>query len=208
MSRMEHDNVVSRPSQSSHSTFDMPQLSRKQALRAQIAEFDAEIETYEAEVRATQALIIMRKGDRQRAINELEAMHHTNKGKGKADTGINYGKEEFEWTRGLKAKMKEVFEIDNFRLCQQGCVPRQLISVPSESSISGSVTPTWMGEISSALCPQVPQLALHVSRTCLTSCYRRRKVSHISTSCSAPTWLHTSHFPTHITHHGPDPTSS
>jgi ATP-dependent DNA helicase Q1 len=99
-------------------------MARKQELRAKVAHLDAEVETYEAEIRTTRALISLRLEERRRAIDELEAMHHTNKGKGKVNQGINYGNEEFEWTRGLKAKMKEMFGIKEFRLCQQGCVLR------------------------------------------------------------------------------------
>ncbi|KAF9460286.1 ATP-dependent DNA helicase [Collybia nuda] len=116
----EHEDMVSQRVPSFSSKPDQPQLSRKQALHARIAEYDAEIENYEAEILSTRALISLRKEDRQRMMEELESMHHTNRGKGKVNTGINYGKEEFEWTRGLKVKMKEVFGIGNFRLCQQG----------------------------------------------------------------------------------------
>jgi ATP-dependent DNA helicase Q1 len=42
------------------------------------------------------------------------------KGKGKArQDGIDYTLE-FDWSYELKARMKKVFGIDNFRLCQQG----------------------------------------------------------------------------------------
>ena len=41
------------------------------------------------------------------------------KGKGKAK-GINYMTEPFDWSEGLKARMKAVFGIQSFRLCQEG----------------------------------------------------------------------------------------
>ena len=42
------------------------------------------------------------------------------KGKGKARESINYMTEPFDWTEGLKARMKAVFGIQSFRLCQEG----------------------------------------------------------------------------------------
>ena len=42
------------------------------------------------------------------------------KGKGKAKEGINYMTEPFDWSEGLKARMKAVFGIQSFRLCQEG----------------------------------------------------------------------------------------
>lgn len=42
------------------------------------------------------------------------------KGKGKAKEGINYMKDAFDWSEGLKARMNAVFDIKSFRLCQEG----------------------------------------------------------------------------------------
>jgi ATP-dependent DNA helicase Q1 len=42
------------------------------------------------------------------------------KGKRKAKEGINYMTEPFDWSEGLKARMKAVFGIQSFRLCQEG----------------------------------------------------------------------------------------
>ncbi|KNZ74262.1 ATP-dependent DNA helicase Q-like 2 [Termitomyces sp. J132] len=38
----------------------------------------------------------------------------------RGSNGIDYTRKEFEWTKGLKAKMMDVFGIGNFRLCQEG----------------------------------------------------------------------------------------
>jgi ATP-dependent DNA helicase Q1 len=46
----------------------------------------------------------------------------SNKGKGKMTGGINYEDGDFLWISSLKKKMKNVFGIDSFRLCQLGCV--------------------------------------------------------------------------------------
>ncbi|TFK39324.1 P-loop containing nucleoside triphosphate hydrolase protein [Crucibulum laeve] len=47
-------------------------------------------------------------------------VHSKNKGKGRQKSGIDYMNDEFDWMAGLKGRMKAVFGIDNFRLCQQG----------------------------------------------------------------------------------------
>jgi hypothetical protein len=44
------------------------------------------------------------------------------KGKGKMTGGINYENGDFAWMSSLKKTMKNVFGIDNFRLCQLGYV--------------------------------------------------------------------------------------
>jgi len=62
--------------------------------------------------------------DVQELRRELKQLSGADKkGKGKAkDVGIDYGHDAFEWAKGLKDQMKRVFGIDNFRLCQEGCV--------------------------------------------------------------------------------------
>ena len=55
--------------------------------------------------------------ERQLAQSDL---HVDAKGKGKAKEGINYMTEPFDWSEGLKARMKAVFGIQSFRLCQEG----------------------------------------------------------------------------------------
>lgn len=35
---------------------------------------------------------------------------------------INYMEREFQWSKQLKSKLKKIFGIDDFRLCQKGCV--------------------------------------------------------------------------------------
>jgi ATP-dependent DNA helicase Q1 len=99
-------------------------LDRRQKLKEDIAATDAEIQQYEEEIRALRALVSLKRDERSGFVRELEATHasHLGKGKGKAKAkqGIDYGAEEFEWSQGLKAKMKEVFGIKDFRLCQKG----------------------------------------------------------------------------------------
>ncbi|GLB39373.1 putative ATP-dependent DNA helicase [Lyophyllum shimeji] len=97
-------------------------FSTQQKLKEQVAQLDAEITKYEEEIRLTRVLINYRKEKRDELLKELEAIRpsYVGKGKGKAKEGIDYTHEQFEWTHGLKAKMKAVFGINNFRLCQEG----------------------------------------------------------------------------------------
>ncbi|KAF5380149.1 hypothetical protein D9615_006207 [Tricholomella constricta] len=119
LSREEHEMTLS---ESHERSVETPVYSRKQQLREQLAEFDAEIAKYEHEMRAMQVLVDHSRGERDKVLKELEMLHpsYSGKGKGKEKTGIDYGREEFEWTEGLKAKMRDVFKIKNFRLCQEG----------------------------------------------------------------------------------------
>ena len=52
---------------------------------------------------------------------------------------INYIEKEFEWSRQLKSKLKRIFGIDDFRLCQQGYVTRVVNASPELDVPVGSV---------------------------------------------------------------------
>lgn len=99
-----------------------PMYIRRQELKEEIEQFDAEIEKYEEELLSIKALIDLRKEERKQKLQELEATRASYSRKGKDKDGIDYGKEKFEWLPSLKARMKEVFGINSFRLCQEGCV--------------------------------------------------------------------------------------
>ncbi|KAG6882168.1 hypothetical protein C0992_012567, partial [Termitomyces sp. T32_za158] len=47
---------------------------------------------------------------------------------------IDYTRKEFEWTKGLKAKSKEVFGIADFRLCQEGLSIVQAVKITGTTS--------------------------------------------------------------------------
>ncbi|KAG6851901.1 hypothetical protein C0991_005170, partial [Blastosporella zonata] len=97
--------------------------------KEKVAQYDAEIAQNEDKIRTLQILVDHQKGKRDRILKELEDTHPSKAGRshGKGNTGIDYAHEQYEWTKGLKAKMKSVFGIADFRLCQEGCVsPTQL----------------------------------------------------------------------------------
>lgn len=69
---------------------------------------------------------------------------------------INYMEQEFGWSKQLKLKLKRIFGIDDFRLCQKGCVTRiglpRLLGFTFLSTVF--VTRTSTKDISSASCQQ------------------------------------------------------
>lgn len=83
---------------------------------------DAELAGIKEEISQFKALYTLRAEERQKLLDQLEqASAPLNaKGKGKASGGTDYGVEDFPWAGVLNSKMKKVFGIDNFRLCQQG----------------------------------------------------------------------------------------
>ena len=90
----------------------------------EIREIDQEIKE-RVEIRSD---LLRRKIEIEKQLGEVQPMRNgkngavDRKGKGKARQGeIDYTLE-FDWSYELKARMKKVFGIDNFRLCQQGCV--------------------------------------------------------------------------------------
>ena len=69
---------------------------------------------------------------------------------------INYMEQEFEWSKQLKLKLKRIFGIDDFRLCQKGCVTRVRLTrlVRFTFLLAVFVMQTSTKGISSALCQQ------------------------------------------------------
>ncbi|KIJ27343.1 hypothetical protein M422DRAFT_37824 [Sphaerobolus stellatus SS14] len=103
---------------------EIPSYIRKKNLNIQISAVDAEITSIDAEIVKLQKLrgtLIEERNGLVKQINELDSSstrgdNTSSKGK-KHGTGINYD-DEFEWTVPMKARMKAVFGIDDFRLCQ------------------------------------------------------------------------------------------
>jgi len=52
---------------------------------------------------------------------------------------IDYLEQDFEWGRQLKSKLKRIFGIDDFRLCQKGYVTRVINSTSEVDAPAGSV---------------------------------------------------------------------
>lgn len=101
----------------------------RQALDARLDSLDAEIASVDAEaakLKQLRARLVADKAEVMRQIEHARSGRNTaaESSKGKAK-GVNYN-DDYEWTPDLKARMQRVFGIKDFRLCQQGCVPRIL----------------------------------------------------------------------------------
>ncbi|PPQ78009.1 hypothetical protein CVT25_015565 [Psilocybe cyanescens] len=92
------------------------------AIRSRIAEIDADMQSFREEIAALETQIsicIHEKKKLEMQLNQSSS-HRDVKGKSKEQPGINYSTEQFDWSGGLKARMKAVFGIKEFRLCQEG----------------------------------------------------------------------------------------
>lgn len=99
---------------------------RKNAdIRGRIAELDAELIGLEADKVSIANQIAIRLQEKEELERQLVQSNRSRvdpKGKGKAQQGINYSTSDFAWSKGLEARMKAVFGINEFRLCQRGYV--------------------------------------------------------------------------------------
>ena len=76
----------------------------------------------------------------KREIAALDAQDQRQLGSGSAlSDSINYKEQEFEWSKQLKSKLKRIFGIDDFRLCQKGYVARVRNASPETYAPVGSV---------------------------------------------------------------------
>ncbi|KAG6899930.1 hypothetical protein C0993_005232 [Termitomyces sp. T159_Od127] len=86
-------------------------------LEETLYQLDTQISHYEDEIKQLQIMLKCRREERDRVLGNLEAMRLSYAG---GSNRIDYTRKEFEWTNSLKAKMKDVFGIAGFRLCQEG----------------------------------------------------------------------------------------
>ena len=108
---------------------EQPSYIIKQGLNAQISTLENEISTVDAEIQNLNQRKVNLISERKGLLRQLESVSNGNhepvdvsrKGK-KMATDINYT-ESFDWTNALKARMKAVFGIEHFRLCQEALVP-------------------------------------------------------------------------------------
>ncbi|EJD05581.1 ATP-dependent DNA helicase [Fomitiporia mediterranea MF3/22] len=105
---------------------------RRQELNGRMSALDAELKDVKEQISDLQDLQAQILAEKQNIDQELKTLNgsrlseviasSSGKGKGKAPSGgaINYMTEAFEWSGELKARMREVFSIQSFRLCQEG----------------------------------------------------------------------------------------
>lgn len=137
MSLVEHERSSSGSkagpsrSKSAQTVNHVPSHLQRHTLNEKIAELDAEIKGYDEEINDIKRLRVLRVQDRDALLEQLQqtrgfgAQTATVQGNGReqqAHGGIDYTAPGFDWSQGMKAKMKKVFGIDQFRLCQEGYV--------------------------------------------------------------------------------------
>ena len=95
---------------------------KKQFIISRIAKLEKEVEGWRVDMIEIQKRMEARLQEKEMLERQLAQLNPRvdAKGKGKAKEGINYMTEPFDWSEGLKARMKAVFGIQSFRLCQEG----------------------------------------------------------------------------------------
>jgi ATP-dependent DNA helicase Q1 len=125
---MEHNSSLTgsgEASSSSKKTVDQPSLVREHALKKQIAAVRNEIAEYDVELRKMQELRTLRAQDERDLLTQLHALQHGRRagtsdttGTGKAAGEIDYSVD-WDWSKQMQVKMKNIFGINGFRLCQK-----------------------------------------------------------------------------------------
>ncbi|KAF9556796.1 ATP-dependent DNA helicase [Agrocybe pediades] len=100
------------------------QFDRQNAqTRRRIAELDAEMQGYERDIKAIRNRMAVCGEEKSKLEEQLEQSRRVALGKNgntQGQTGIDYPNGNFAWSDALKTRMKAVFNIDDFRLCQRG----------------------------------------------------------------------------------------
>ncbi|KAJ3554988.1 hypothetical protein NP233_g12309 [Leucocoprinus birnbaumii] len=107
---------------------DMAQWAKKQELKRRIAEIDSDILGIKDSIKSLNTQLSSKEGQKEgmvRMLRELErasvsGASHSNAEAFSGSRGINYMEGDFDWMSGLEARMKTVFGINDFRLCQRG----------------------------------------------------------------------------------------
>jgi hypothetical protein len=178
-------------------------------LNSQISVLDSEIEEYDRDIKKLQDLRATHVTEKNVLLKELQQVQTRvvcGKGKGSAShVGIDYTIDGFDWSEELKVRMKKVFGINSFRLCQQGLVsifclcssPCLHICRVCNANMDGRdivcVMPTGY--------PFQMLLFLYVNFTS-----RRGQILDISTTGSAYTGLYTGGITAYLPYYGPDST--
>jgi hypothetical protein len=131
MSRQAYKSSLVEPNQRPHKTQKdaQPWYAREQALKKELASIRAEIAEYDDEIIKTQELRALRVEVEQTLVEQLQSLQQRRregagatdgkgKGKSKAAGEIDYDGD-WDWSQHMQVKMRKVFGIDGFRLCQR-----------------------------------------------------------------------------------------
>ncbi|KAL5514242.1 hypothetical protein ACEPAG_2330 [Sanghuangporus baumii] len=107
--------------------------SGRQELNGRLSELESELKDVDEQIEKLRELRSQVIAERNRVNEKIKTMQGTSRlsasnslaparssGKALQAGSINYMTEVFEWSGELKARMREVFGIQNFRLCQEG----------------------------------------------------------------------------------------
>ncbi|KAF5351184.1 hypothetical protein D9756_008189 [Leucocoprinus leucothites] len=106
----------------------MAQWVKRQELKRRIAEIDANILGIKESIQSLNTQLSSKESQKEgmvRMLRELDRASvsgaaQSGAGAGSGSKGINYMDGDFDWMGGLKARMRSVFGINDFRLCQRG----------------------------------------------------------------------------------------
>jgi ATP-dependent DNA helicase Q1 len=136
-SRMEYNSSLkrdaasgsSRHGPSNRTQHEESSYLRKFELKQEIASLDAEIADIRRDVMQLEEQCKLRAKDKDGLMKELRALDQrqtsaqsdaSKKGKGRESYGMIDYSADFDWSPELRLKMKRVFGINDFRLCQKG----------------------------------------------------------------------------------------
>lgn len=96
----------------------------RQEINQQVSIIDGEVASIDKEIENLRKLRTTLVTEREELLRRLKntSVSHPKNPEGRGITGINYN-ESFEWSEAMKARMKAVFGIESFRLCQEAYVP-------------------------------------------------------------------------------------
>lgn len=123
-STQERANALAGPSSV---LIEQPSYLQKHNLNARLSSIEAEIKGVDNNIEQLRTLRESLLMERKEILDELQrsqvarvsTIESKVKGKAKQQGAIDYTAE-FDWTSALKDKMKKIFGIANFRLCQEG----------------------------------------------------------------------------------------
>jgi hypothetical protein len=145
---------------SSRPDFQQPSYLQESEIKKELAAIHSEIAELDQELKKIQELRVLRVKDEDALFERLRQLKQARRvrtsganGSANARGEIDYNAD-WEWSQEMQTKMKDVFGIISFRLCQKRSVldvPRQVLSFITKIAPSlAFAMPTWMEQTSFA----------------------------------------------------------